>query len=204
MDWNTVADQQTLDTTAAALKANGVNAIIVETGEEAKVKALELLPKGSEVMTMTSETLRTLGLESEINDSGNYDAVKPKLVKMDRVTQASEMNKLGAGADYSIGSVHAVTQDGKVVVASNSGSQLPGYVYGSPHVIWVVGGQKVVKNLDEAMTRIYDHVVPLEGERANKAYNITTGTNLSKLFILNKEINPERITMILVKEKLGF
>ncbi len=203
MDWNTIADQQTLEKTAEALNANGVNTLIVSNTEEAKAKALELLPKGAEVMVMTSETLRTTGIESEINESGNYDSVKLELAKMDRETQGSEMNKLGAAADYSIGSVHAVTEDGKVVVASNSGSQLPGYVYGSPHVIWVVGAQKIVKNLDDAMTRINEHVLPLEAERARKAYGVA-GSNVSKLFILNKEINPQRITMILVKEILGY
>lgn len=203
MNWNTIADQNTLDATVAALKANGVNAIVVDTAEDAKQKAIELLPKGAEVMTMTSETLQTIGLATEINESGNYDAVLPKLMSMNRETQGAEMQKYGAAPAYVIGSVHAVTQDGKVVVASNTGSQLPAYTYGSAHVVWVVGAQKIVANLDDAMKRIYEHVLPLESERAKKAYGVP-GSNVSKLFILNKEVNPERITMILVKESLGF
>jgi predicted RNA-binding protein with PIN domain len=202
MNWNTIADQQTLEKTVQALQSNGVNAVIVDTADEAKQKALELLPKGAEVMTMTSETLRIIGLESTINESGDYDAVKPKLYGLNEL-DPSQKAKLGAGPDYTIGSVHAVTHDGKVVVASNTGSQLAAYVYGAQHVIWVVGAQKVVENVDAAMKRIYDHVLPLESDRARKAYG-TDGSNVSKLFILNKEVNPNRINMILVKESLGF
>ncbi len=99
--------------------------------------------------------------------------------------------------------MHAVTEDGKVLIASNSGSQLPAYAYGSGHVIWVVGAQKIVKNLDEGIKRIYEHSLPLESERARKAYGVP-GSAVNKLLIINKEIIPGRITMILTKEKLGF
>ncbi len=200
--WNTVANTATIEKTAAALKEHGIDVIVVENNEEAKKKALELVPQKAEVMTMTSETLRETGLEQEINNSGNYDTIKAKLALMDRTTQNSQMQKLGAAADYSIGSVHAVTEDGKVVIASNSGSQLPGYAYGSSHVIWVVGAQKIVKNLDEGIKRIYEYVLPLESERAHKAYGVD-GSFVSKLLIFNKE-RPGRITMILVKQPLGF
>jgi L-lactate utilization protein LutB len=204
MNFNTVANTETLEKTVAALKANGVNAIVVETGEEAKQKALELLPKGAEVMTMTSITLDTIGIPAVINESGEYDSIKNKLNKLDRATQSGQMQKLGAAPEYAIGSVHAVTEDGKVVVASNTGSQLAAYTYGAQHVIWVVGAQKIVPNLDDAMKRIYEHILPLESVRLNKQYNIDTGSYVSKLFILNREFNPQRITMILVKESLGF
>lgn len=185
MNWTNVADQKQIEKTVAALAANGVNAVVVNTAEEAKKKALELLPKGVEAMTMTSVTLSQTGLEEEINESGNYDAVKVKLADMDDA-HASKRKKHGAGPDYAIGSVHAVTEDGKVVVASNTGSQLPAYIYGAQHVIWVVGAQKVVKNLDDALDRIYDHVLPLEADRARKAYGVE-GSNVVKfLFSIKK------------------
>lgn len=203
MNWTEKANEEIIKKTAAALSENGVKVIIAASAEDAKKKALEILPHKAEVMTMTSETLREIGLESEINESGNYDAVKPKLYSMNRDEHGASMQKLGAAPEWAIGSVHAVTEDGKVVVASNTGSQLPGYVYGSPHVLWIVGTHKIVKNLDEAMDRIHNHVLPLESERAKKAYG-APGSNVSKLFILNKEVNPDRITMILVDETLGY
>jgi len=112
------------------------------------------------------------------------------------------MQKLGAAPEYAVGSVHAVTEDGKVIIASNTGSQLPAYAYGSAHVIWVVGTQKIVANLEQGLKRIYEYVLPLESERLKKVYGVES--NVSKLLIINKEIAPNRLTLILVKQKLGF
>ncbi len=198
-----LADTATVEKTIAALAENGVDAIFVQSGQEAKEKALSLIPDGAEVMNMTSETLRTLSIDQAILASDRYHAVKNTLSKMDRKTQGREMQKLGAAPTYTIGSVHAVTEDGHVLIASNTGSQLPGYVYGASHVIWIVGTQKIVKNTDEGIKRIYEYVLPLESERARKAYG-APGSNVSKLLILNKEIAPGRITLIFVNEKLGF
>lgn len=203
--WNNLANDTTLTTTIEALKANGMNALVVDSPEEAKEKALSLIPQGSEVMTMSSVTLDSIGLSKEINESGKYNAVKPQLMKMDRETQGVEMQRLGAAPTYAVGSVHAVTQNGEVIIASNTGSQLPAYAYGSSHVIWVVGTQKIVANLDDAMKRIYEYILPLESERLAKAYNKPgLKSNPSKLLIIKKEINPTRITLIFVKQSLGF
>ncbi len=197
-----LADDQTIANTIQALKTNGLEALVVENGAKAKGKVLEILPKGTEVMNMSSVTLETLGIDKEINESGNYDSVKQKLNKMDRKTQGLEMQKLGAAPVWAVGSVHAVTEDGKVLIASNTGSQLGTYAYASANVIWVVGTQKIVKNVDEGIKRIYEYVLPLEDEHMRKLYNM--GSNVSKLLIINKEIKPERLTIIFVKEKLGF
>lgn len=189
--------------TIQSLKNNGINAIVVENKEEAKKKVISMIPSGSEVMTMTSVTLDDVGLAEIFNESGNYVSVKSKLALMDREKEGYEMNKMGAAPEYSIGSVHAVTEDGRVLVASNTGSQLPGYAYGSPKVIWVVGAQKIVENMDEGMKRIEEHVLPLESDRARKAYGVA-GSNISKVLVINKEVNPQRITMVIVKEAIGF
>ncbi len=204
--WKQIPSDQILKSTAQRLTANGFNTVVVENSEAAKQKAFELIPEGSEVMTMTSVTLATLGLPSIFDESGKYKSVKAILNNMDRNTQGLEMQKLGGAAEYSIGSVHAVTQDGKVLIASNSGSQLPGYLYGSPHVVWIVGAQKVVKDIAQGEQRIYEYTLPLETERARKAYNLPEDWNsfVSKLVIYNKEPNPGRINLILVKEDLGF
>lgn len=189
------ADERVVKT-ARALQANNIQAVIVENGQEAKEKVLELIPAGAEVMCMSSVTLDTIGL-SEL------DTVKKQLMAMDRATQGREMRKLGSAPDWTIGSVQAVTEDGQVVMASNSGSQLPAYAYGAGKVIWVVGVQKITANLDAALKRIYEYVLPLESERVKIAYGMDR-SNVSKLLVINKEIVPERITVILVKEKLGF
>lgn len=201
-DWARLASAESITKTLESLKANGINVIVVENAKEAKRKVFEILRQNAEVMTMSSVTLDTTGIGKEINESRKYNSVKNKLAKMDRNTQGKEMQELGATPEYAVGSIHAVTEDGKVLIASNTGSQLPAYVYGASHVIWVVGTQKIVKNVDEGTRRIYEYVLPLESERLKKVYGVNS--NVSKLLIINKEIVPNRITLILVKQKLGF
>lgn len=203
MNYDQIASTESLAKTTTALKANGIESYVVANAVEAKAKALELIPAGAEVMTMTSVTLDAIGLAKELNESGKYDSVRQKLTAMDSATQGREKRKLGAGPDYTIGSAHAVTEDGKIIIASNTGSQLPAYVYGAGTVIFVVGGQKIVPDQETAMKRVYDYVLPLESERAHKAYGVA-GSFVSKLLIINKEVQPNRIHVILVKESLGF
>jgi hypothetical protein len=205
MDYSKTASRDSVEKTAAALKTNGnFDVIIVENGADARAKVLELIPAGAEVMTMTSITLDTIGLVQEINESGKFDSVKAKLAKMDSATHKAEMRRIGAAPEWAIGSAHAVTETGEVLIASNTGSQLPAYAYGAEKIVWVIGAQKIVADREAAMKRIYEYVLPLEGERANKAYNITSGSAVNKLLILNKENIPSRITVILVNEALGF
>ncbi len=202
--WNQLPDKETIDQTIEALKKNGIEVKFVETKEEAKKEVLILIPEGSEVMTMTSVTLSQISLEKELNKiGGRFKPVRDKLYAMDRNTQTQEMNKLGGAPQYVLGSVHAVTEGGSVLIASNSGSQLGAHAHGALKAIWVVGTQKIVKNTDEGMKRIYEYVLPLESERARKAYGVA-GSNVSKLLIINKEVQPGRITLILVNEVLGF
>ncbi|MBI4457910.1 LUD domain-containing protein [Candidatus Uhrbacteria bacterium] len=202
MAFDILASDEAIVKTVAALAANGIATIVVENGEAAKRKVLELVPEGAEVMTMSSVTLDIIGLLKELNESGKFAPIRAKFKAMDRKTQGSLMQKMGAGPDWAIGSVHAVTEDGHVLIASATGSQLPAYAYGSSHVVWVVGAQKIVRDSDEGMRRIYEHCLPLEDARARKVYGIGSGVN--KVLTINKEVQAGRITMVIVKEKLGF
>lgn len=202
--WDRLADKKTIENTIATLTANGIDAQVVKNRQEAKRKVLELIPESSEVMTMASVTLDTIGLSEEINKADSrFRPVRDKLYAMDRNTQVQEMNRLGAAPEFAVGSVQAVTEDGQVLIASNTGSQLPAYSFGALHVIWVVGAQKIVKNTDEGIRRIYEHILPLESERAKKAYGVL-GSAVNKILIVSKEVQLGRIKLILVKEKLGF
>ncbi len=120
---------------------------------------------------------------------------------MDRQTQANEIRRLIASPDVAAGSVNAVTEDGHVIAASATGSQLGPYAFGAGKVVWIVGVNKIVKDVPEGFRRIEEHVLPLEQERTLQAYNMRT--SLNKLLILYKE-RPDRITIILVNEELGF
>jgi L-lactate utilization protein LutC len=204
MDFSKPASKEQITKTAESLQKNGMTVSVVKNGEEAKAKVLESLPQGGDVLTMTSVTLDTIGISQEINESGKYNSIRQKLNAMDREKDARKMQELGAAPEWTIGSVHAISEDGTVIVASNTGSQLPAYAYGAGHVIWVVGAQKLVKTMEEGMKRLYEHVLPLESERARKAYGVDASF-VSKILIFHREINPSRIHIILVEnETLGF
>jgi hypothetical protein len=185
-----------------ALEVNNIHAIVVENGADASRVLYEMLPANAEVFTSSSTTLNDLGITEEIDKSGRYNSVREKLAMMDRKTQGREMEKLGAAPEYMLGSVHAVTENGRVIIASQTGSQLSGYVAAAAHVIWVVGTQKIVKTFEDGMDRVEEYTLPLESARALKAYGVNSAIN--KLLVVNKESKSGRITMILVKENLGF
>ena len=201
-EFNKLASEDRVERTVRALEANGIHAVVAENGGEAKRLFFELIPDGSEVFLGASVTLDQTGIRDEIDKSGRFDALRPKMFAMNRETQGREIRKLGGAPDFAAGSVHAVTEDGQVLIASNTGSQLGAYASSAGKVIWVVGAQKLVKGLDEGLSRIYDYVVPLEEEHMMQLYKV--GTQVSKLLIINREIRPNRITMIIVKEKLGY
>lgn len=187
--------------TAEALTANGMEAFIAETGEEAKAKLYELIPAGAEVFTSTSRTLDSLGVEEEI--AKRFNSVRVKLATMDPQTQQREMIKLGATPEFMVGSVHAITETGTVAIASNTGSQLAGYVAGAAHVIWMVSTKKIVPDIEEAIKRIFEYTYPLEDLRIQKIYD-GMHSNVSKLLFLYRDIMPDRTKVIFIKEDLGF
>jgi hypothetical protein len=196
------ASDKQIEGTVLALRANGIEALIAENAEEARRMFFERVPEGVEIFLGASVTLETLGIKDEIDSSGRYNALRPKMRAMDRATQGREIRKLGAGPDYAAGSVHAVTENGQVLIASYTGSQLGPYVLGAGKVIWVVGIQKLVKDLEEGIRRIEEYIVPLEEVHMQELYN--SHTYPSKILIVNREIKPGRITMIIVKEELGY
>ena len=200
LDYAKLASDEQIERAAKALEAHGIHVVIAANGEEAKARLFEMIPADAEVFTGTSRTLDMLGFPAEVEK--HYNSVRAKQAMMDRKTQMREMVKLGATPEYIVGSVHAVTEDGSVVIASFSGSQLAGYVTGAGHVVWVVGAQKIVPNLGEAMKRVREYSYPLEDERLLQAHGINS--NINKMLIIFREIMPGRTTMIIVKEKLGF
>ena len=201
-EFSRLASAAQIERTMQALEANNIHTILAENGAVAKKKLFEILPGDAEVFTSSSVTLSALGISDEIDKSGHYVSVRAKLGEMDPKTQTREMQKMGATPEYMIGSVHAVTETGRILIASLSGSQLAGYAAAAEHIIWVVGTQKIVPTLEEGIRRLQEYTLPLEDARAFKAYGIHSSIN--KLLIVKKEVVPGRTTMILVKENLGF
>jgi hypothetical protein len=196
------APAQRLERAASALAAHGFTVEILDDAAAARTRVKELIPEGASVFTGASETLRLSGINEDINAGGRYQAIRPRLLAMDRVTQKDDIRRLGASPDVIVGSVHAVTETGSLVIASGSGSQLPGYAGGAARAIWIVGAQKVVPDLPAALRRIEDHCLPLETARTQEAHGWPSAIN--RLLILNAEHQPGRGTVLLLREAIGF
>ena len=191
-----------LERAAAALREHGFTVEILDDAAAARARVNDLIPAGASVFTGASETLRLSGIEEDINASGRYDSVKTRGAGLDRATQLTEIWRLISTPDVTVGSVHAVTETGSLVIASASGSQLPGYAGGAMRAIWIVGAQKVVPDLPAALRRVEEHCLPLESDRAMKVYGGPSAVN--RLLILNAELYPGRGTVLLLREAVGF
>jgi hypothetical protein len=197
-----LASDEQISTAAAALERNGIQPLIAATGADARGLVRSLLPAGAEVYNNTSRTLEAIGVADDIERSGRYQPLRLRLYRMDREMQQHEMRALAASPDYVVGSVHALTEGGSLLIASASGSQLGPLASGAGHVILVIGAQKIVSDVATGMRRIYEYCYPLEDARARRAYGVPSGVN--NILVINKVVTAERVTAILVKERLGF
>lgn len=196
------ASEEALQRAAKALRAHNILAEIVGTAADARAYVIPILPKDQTIFTTTSETVRLSGLDDDINKSGNFRSVRQQLAKLDRQTQMPEMKRLSATPDVVVGSVHAVTEEGQLVVGSATGSQLGPYSAGAGKAVFVVGAQKVVPNLELAMRRLRFYSYPLEDIRARKAYGMPS--TLAKILIINSDFPLGRSTVVLIREAIGF
>lgn len=205
MDYTTLASDDTLAKLAAALKERNIEAMIVPNKEEALAKIKELVPQGASVMNGSSTTLQEIGFIDYLKAGQHgWNNLHAGILAEQDPEKQKALRRQSLLADYYLGSVHALSEAGELVIASNSGSQLPHIAYSSPNVIFVVGAQKVMPTLADAEQRLREHVVPLEDQRMKNAN--MGGTKLNKLlhFFGEPTYTGRTIRMILVKEKLGF
>jgi acyl-CoA hydrolase len=199
--FTTLPDEQMLASAITALEEHGFSVEIVDDLDAARQAVLARIPHGSLVMTNTSVTLQDTGIADAINDGGPYESARNKMFALDFATQAQEMKAIGGQPDYALGSVHAVTRDGTLVIASASGSQLSTYAWGAANVIFVVGAQKLVPTLEAARERIYQHSLVLEDARAQAAYG--QHSSVGKILEIHQEL-PGRIHVVLIRQVVGF
>ncbi len=205
MEFNKLASSESIERTVASLIMNNFEPIVVKTKDEALAKIKELIPAGASIMNGSSETLSEIGyidfLKSGQHGWNNLHELI--LAEPDQVKQGL-LRRQSVVSDYYLGSVHALSETGEMVIASNTGSQLPHSAFTSTNLIYVVGSQKITPTLLDALQRLNEYVVPMEDERMKKAYGF--GTTHAKTLIMHKE-NPmfgRNIKVIIVKESLGF
>ena len=200
--FTTLPDEAALSATVVALEEHGFSVEVVGDLDAARQAVLARIPEGSSVMTNTSVTLAEAGIADAINDgAGRWESARNRMFALDFATQAQEMKAIGGQPDYAVGSVHAVTRDGTLVIASASGSQLASYAWGGANVIFVVGAQKLVPTLEAAHQRIYQHSLPLEDARAQAAYG--QHSQVGKILEIHQEL-PGRIHIVLIRQQVGF
>jgi hypothetical protein len=195
-------DERALQATVTALEEHGFSVEVAGDLGAARQAVLARIPEGSSVMTNASVTLAETGIADAINeDGGRWESVQNKMFALDFATQGQEMKAIGGQPDNSLGSVHAVTRDGTLVIASASGSQLASYAWGAANVIFAVGAQKLVPTLEAAHERIYQHSLPLEDARAQAAYG--QHSQVGKILEIHQEL-PGRIHIVLIRQPVGF
>jgi acyl-CoA hydrolase len=200
--FTSLPDEHALAVTVVALEEHGFSVEVVDDLDAARAAVLARIPEGSSVMTNTSVTLAESGIADAINDGdGRWESARNRMFALDFTTQAQEMKGIGGQPDYALGSVHAVTADGTLVIASASGSQLASYAWGAANVIFVVGVQKLVPTLEAAHQRIYQHSLPLEDARAQAAYG--QHSQVGKILEIHQEL-PGRIHIVLIRQQVGF
>lgn len=205
MDYTALASQEQLEKVSSALSAHNFKPQILENGAAALAKLKEMTPAGASVMNGSSRTLEEIGFVEYLKagEHGWNNLHAGILAEKDPEKQA-QLRTYSVVSDYYFGSAHAVTETGEIVIASNTGSQLPHIAYTSPNLILVVGAQKIVPNIDAAFQRIREHIVPLEEVNMQQKYG--GHTFWSKTLIYNGENagSKRSINVLLVKEKLGF
>jgi hypothetical protein len=199
--YTALPDDRTLAATALALEEHGFGVEIVDDFEAARAAVLARIPDGASVMTNTSVTSEETGIAHAINDGGPYESARNRMLALDYATQLPEMKAIAGQPAYALGSVHAVTRDGALVIASASGSQLASDAWGASKVIFVVGAQKLVADAEAARQRIYEHSLPLLGARAYAAYG--QNSRVGKILEIHQE-DPGRIHVVLIRRVVGF
>lgn len=205
MDYTALATEDTLQALATSLRARNFEPVIVETKEQALEKIKELVPKGASVMNGSSRTLEQVGFVDYLKAGEHgWNNLHENILAEKDTDKQNVLRRQALLADYYLGSVHALAQTGEMLIASNTGSQLPHIVYSSPNVIFVVGTQKIVPTLTDAADRLRTHVVPLEDVNMQQKYGIHTAINKEFVFHAENPMNGRKITVLLVKEALGF
>ncbi len=200
-DFAAPVSEETLQQVAERIRERNIEVVIVEDGEAARNVVLERIPKGAEVHSGKSKTLQDSGIFEAIHEPGQYDALRPRFLKMDRQTQAREIRKLIAAPDFMLGSVNAITEEGVLVAASATANQIGPYAATAGKLILVVGSQKIVSNLETALRRVRDYILPWEDAQVRKV--LPSGSFAGKILIIEREAVAGRVTVILVRKPIG-
>src|SRR5712672_967501 len=92
--FTTLPDDETLAATVVALEEHGFSVEVTDDLDAARDAVLARIPKGSSVMTNTSVTLQETGIASVIDESGQYESARNRMMALDFTTQRQEMKAI--------------------------------------------------------------------------------------------------------------
>lgn len=205
MNYSQNASTESISKTVAKLTEHNIEAIVVDDKQQALSKLMELIPAGASVMNGSSVTLEQIGFIDHLKEGKHgWNNMHEAIVKETDPAKQGELRQQAAHSDYYLGSAQALTENGVLLIASNTGSQLPNIVFTSTNLIFVIGSQKIVPDLTEAMQRLDEHVMPLEDVQSKKKWG--AGTAANKILIIKGEnaYMGRKVRVIIVKESLGF
>lgn len=206
MQYNELASKDSIEKTISSLAKRGILAELVDSKEIALEKIKQLIPQGSSVMNGSSETLKEIGFVDYLkNGKHDWKNLHEEIILETDPEKQSMLRRQSVLSDFYLGSAHAIAETGEIIIASNSGSQLPHLAYTSQNIILVVGTQKITSDLPSAIKRLEEYVYPLEDQRMKKE-GIAAGSFISKMLLLNREpkFSQRKFYVIFVNAKLGF
>jgi L-lactate utilization protein LutB len=201
--WNGIPSSDIVEKTVDEIKKRGIHVIISPDGEDALEALKKIIPAGAEVMNGSSTTLVEIGYEEYIaGGMSGWNLVHHRITAENDDTKRAELRRKSVTADYFISGANAIAQSGEIVACDASGSRVGAWPFAAGHLILVVGINKIVPTLEDALQRVWQYAYRMENARAQKAYG--TPSIIGKCVILAHEKNKGRVTLILVKESLGY
>lgn len=201
--WNRIPDDATIQKTVATIEARNIRVILVDTAKDALQTVVDLIPEGGEVMNGFSTTLVEIGYDQvlEENPKGwrNYHAV---ITAENDTEKRHALRRKSVAADYFLSGVQAIAESGEVVGCDKTGSRTGAWPHAAANLILVSGANKIVSTLDDALRRCREYALPLEEQRAQHVYG--TGSYIGKYVILDREDTDGRVTLVLIREPLGY
>jgi L-lactate utilization protein LutB len=201
--WNTIPSAETIDRTVKAIEKRAITVIVVDSGEEALRVIKSIIPHGVTVMSGSSTTLIEIGFEDFVAEGeSGWKSLREEIFSENDEAKRTELRRKSVSAEYFVSSANAIASTGEIVACDASGSRVGAWPFAARHLILVVGINKIVPTLHQAFDRIKEYAYPLEDVRARRAYG--PGSMIGKCVVLAGERNPDRTTVILVKESLGY
>ena len=201
--WNSIPSPDVVDKTVREIEARGIKVLISRNAEEALDALKKIIPPGAEVMNGSSTTLIEIGYEEYITGGRSGWKVVHDLIRAENDDKKrADLRRKSVTADYFLSGANAIASTGEIVACDASGSRVGAWPFAAGHLILIVGINKIVPTLEDALKRVREYAYRLENVRAQKAYG--TPSVIGKCVILAHEKNEGRITLIIVNEALGY